>query len=162
MFASPEFWVAVSFFVFLGIVAKVGGFRSIFTALDKRGERVRNELEEARRLREEATAVLAEYKKKAQDAERDAQAIVAAAREEAERVSKEAHARMLDFVARRTAAAESKIAQAEQSAAQAIRDAAADAAIKASEAVLRQEVKGPLGRDLLSKGLDEVKTKLHS
>lgn len=162
MFFTPEFWVLVSFVIFMVIAGYAGAFSKIIDALDARGRRVRAELDEARRLREEAAAVLADYKKKAQEAEAQADAMVAAAREEAERVAKDAHDRITDFVARRTAAAEQKIAQAEQSAAQAVRNAAAEAAVKVSEAVLREQVRGPLGQDLLTKGLGEVKSKLHS
>lgn len=162
MFLTPEFWVLVAFVIFMVIAGYAGAFGKITDALDARGRRVRAELDEAKRLREEAAAVLADYKKKAQEAEREAEAMIVAAREEAERVAKEGHERMTEFVARRTAAAEAKIAQAEQSAAQAVRNAAAEAAIKISESVLREEVKGALGQDLLTKGLGEVKSKLHS
>lgn len=162
MFFTPEFWVLVAFLIFMGIAAYAGAFNKIIDALDGRGRRVRAELDEARRLREEAAAVLADYRKRAKEAEQQAEAMVAAAREEAERTAKEAHDRLTDFVARRTAAAEAKIAQAEQSAAEAVRSAAAEAAVKVSEAVLREQVKGPLGQELLTKGLGEVKSKLHS
>lgn len=162
MFFTPEFWVLVAFLIFVGIAGYAGAFAKVFDALDARGRRVRAELDEARRLREEAAAVLADYKKRAKAAERDAAAMIEAAREEAERTAKEAHDRLTDFVARRTAAAEAKIAQAEAGAAQAVRDAAAEAAVRVSEAVLRDQMKGPLGQDLIEKGLGEVKAKLHS
>lgn len=162
MFFTPEFWVLVAFVIFMGVAAYAGAFTKVIDALDARGRRVRAELDEARKLREEAAAVLADYKKRAQDAEREAEAMIATAREEAERTAQEAHARMTDFVARRTAAAETKIAQAEASATQAVRDAAAEAAVKVSEAVLRDQMKGSAGQDLISQGLGEVKAKLHS
>ena len=82
-------------------------------ALDKRAARIKAELDEARRLRDEAAKLLAEYQRKQSEAEREAEAIVADAKAEAERVAAEAHAKMEDFVARRTKMAETKIAQAE-------------------------------------------------
>ena len=112
MLTEAEFWVAVSFLIFIGVVWWTGGFGMLTSGLDKRGERIRAELDEARRLREEAAGMLEQYKRKRQEAEAEAQAIVTAARGEAERIAEEAHARMEDFVARRTAAAEAKIAQA--------------------------------------------------
>jgi F-type H+-transporting ATPase subunit b len=162
MFFTPEFWVLVAFLIFMGIAGYAGAFNKIIDSLDARGRRVRQELEEARRLREEAAAVLADYRRRAKEAEQEAEAIISAAREEAERTAREGHERITDFVARRTAAAEAKIAQAEASATQAVRAAAAEAAIKVSEAVLRDEVRGPLGQELITKGLGEVKSKLHS
>ncbi|TDR94556.1 ATP F0F1 synthase subunit B [Enterovirga rhinocerotis] len=162
MFATPDFWVAVSFFAFLGLVWKAGGFRMIIGALDKRGERIRHELDEAKRLREEAAALLADYQKKRGEAEKEAEEIVSNARSEAERVARDASERLADFVQRRTAAAETRIAQAEAKATQDVRDAATEAAIKASETVLRDQLRGDGSRELLERSLGEVRTKLHS
>lgn len=162
MLQTPEFWVLVAFVIFMGIAAYAGAFTKMIDALDRRGRLVRAELDEAKRLREEAAAVLADYKRKSQEAEREAEAMIAAAREEAERTAKDAHERMTDFVARRTAAAEAKIAQAEIQATQDVRAAAAEAAVRVSETILREQVRGPLGQELVTRGLGEVKAKLHS
>lgn len=162
MFFTAEFWVLVAFVIFMGIVWKVGGFRLITDAIDARARLVQSELAEAKRLREEAAAVLADYTRRRNEAERDAEAMVAAARDEAERVAAEAHERLADFVTRRTAAAEAKIAQAEVQATQQVRAAAAEAAVKVSEAVLREQVRGQGGEDLLVRSLGEIRSKLHS
>ena len=162
MFSEPEFWVAVAFVIFLAIVWKVGGLNAIVEGLDARGKRIQAELDEAKRLREEASQVLADYRRRREEAEREAETIIANAREEAERVAKETHERMTDFVARRTAAAETKIAQAEVQATAQVRAAAADAAVRVSEAILRDTVTGEKAQELLAKSLTDVKTKLHS
>ena len=159
---EAEFWVAVSFLIFIAIIWKVGGFRTMTQGLDARSERIRAELDEARRLREEAAGVLASYKQRRTEAEREAEAIIAGAREEAERVSRETHERMQDFVARRTAAAEAKIAQAEAQATAQVREAAAEAAIRVSETILRERVTGETAQNLLSRSLADVRTKLNS
>lgn len=159
---TADFWVLVAFLIFMGVIWYVGGFDKILDGIDGRGRRIRAELDEARRLREEAAAVLSGYTARRAEAEREAEALIASAREEAERTGREAHERLTDFVTRRTAAAEAKIAQAEVQATHQVRAAAAEAAVKVSEAVLREQVRGPLGADLLAKSLAEVKTKLHS
>jgi F-type H+-transporting ATPase subunit b len=162
MFYEPEFWVAVAFLIFFAIVWKVGGLSAITQALDARGKRVQAELDEAKRLREEASRVLADYRKRREEAEREAEAIVASAREEAERVARETHERMTDFIARRTAAAEAKIAQAEVQATAEVRAAAAEAAVRVSETILREQVQGEKAHEILAKSLADVRTKLHS
>jgi F-type H+-transporting ATPase subunit b len=162
MFFTPEFWVGVSFLIFLAIVWKVGGFTALIQGLDDRGKRIRAELEEAKRLREEASSVLADYKRRREQAEREAAEIVASAKEEAERTAQEAHQRMTDFVKRRTAAAEAKIAQAESQATAQVRAAAADAALQASETILRERMTGQAAQDLISRSLADVRTKLNS
>src|SRR6266436_4567050 len=113
MFAEPEFWVAVAFVILMGVFAYVGVHKTVLTALDHRSERIKAELDDARRLKDEAAKVLADYKTRRASAEREAEEIIAGAKAEAERIAAEAKAKMEDFVARRTKTAESKIAVAD-------------------------------------------------
>jgi F-type H+-transporting ATPase subunit b len=161
MLAEAEFWVAVAFVIFVGVMIYFGVHKLITDALDQRSGRIRSELDEARRLKDEAAALLAEYRRKQQTAEREAAEIVAGAKAEAERLAAEAKARMDDFVARRTRMAETKIAQAEAQALADVRAAAADAAVAAAEKILTQTVKGSVADDLLTKGIAELKSKLN-
>jgi F-type H+-transporting ATPase subunit b len=160
MFLTPEFWVLVSFLIFLAIVWKVGGFRTMAGGLDARAERIRAELAEAQRLREDAQALLREYEAKRAAAEKEAADIVASARDEANRLAAETQDKMAEFVRRRTAAAETKIAQAEAQAAAEVRAAAVDAAIKASEQILRGEVSGHAADALVAQSLGDIRRKL--
>jgi F-type H+-transporting ATPase subunit b len=161
MFAEPEFWVAVAFVILMGIFAYMGVHRTILTTLDHRSERIRSELEDALRLKQDAAKLLAEYQARRATAEREAADIVASAKTEAERIAAEAKARMEDFVARRTKTAESKIALAEAQALADVRAAAADAAVAAASTVLSQTVKGEVAENLLAKGITEAREKLN-
>ena len=161
MFAEPEFWVAVSFVILMGVFAYVGVHKTVLTALDHRSTRIKAELDDARRLKDEAAKVLADYKARRASAEREAEEIVTGARAEAERIAAEAKAKMEDFVTRRTKTAESKIALAEAQAVADVRAAAADAAIAAASTILSQSVKGEVADDLLAKGIAEVRQKLN-
>jgi F-type H+-transporting ATPase subunit b len=161
MFEDPETWVAVAFVILMGVFAWLGVHRTVLTALDHRADRIRGELDDARRLKEEAARVLAEYKAKRASAEREAEEIVANANAEAERIAAEAKTKMEDFVARRTKTAEGKIALAEAQALADVRAAAADAAVQAASTILSQSVKGSLADDLLAKGIAEVRQKLN-
>lgn len=159
---DAEFWVAVGFVLFLAVAWKLGAFDATLTGLDGRAKRVRHELDEARRLREEAAAVLADYTRRRKEAEKEAETIVASAHEEAARASKEGQAKLEDYIARRTKAAEQKIAQAEAQAATQVRAAAADAAVKVSETILRERLQGNAAQDLLQSSLGEVKGRLRA
>ena len=158
---EAEFWVAVAFFVFVAFLGYVGAHRMILASLDQRRDKIKSELDEARRLREEAEKLLAEYRRRQQDAESEAQTIISSAQAEAERIADEAHARMEELIARRTAIAQTKIAQAEAQALADVRAAAADAAVVAAEKILRQTAKGKVADDLIAKGIEDVKAKLH-
>ncbi|MFA6967042.1 ATP F0F1 synthase subunit B [Bosea sp. (in: a-proteobacteria)] len=155
------FWVGVAFFIFIGILAYFGVPKAIVTALDSRGEKVAQELAEARRLRVEAEKLLAEYEAKRKAAESEAASIIAAANDEAKRLAAEAEAKLNDFVTRRTKSAEDKIALAETQAEAEVRAAAADAATKAAELIIRAQVGGKTGEALFAAGLTEVKAKLN-
>jgi F-type H+-transporting ATPase subunit b len=161
MLFEPEFWVAVAFVILMGVFAYLGIHRTMLTALDRRGERIKAELDEARRLKEEAAKLLAEYKARHASAEREAQDIITSARAEAERIASDAKTKMEDFVARRTKTAEGKIALAEAQALADVRAAAADAAVTAASTILSQSVKGQIADDLLAKGIGEVREKLN-
>jgi F-type H+-transporting ATPase subunit b len=161
MIKEPEFWVAVAFVLFIGVIIYVGGHKKIIEALDRRSARIKAELDEARRLREEAQKLLAEYQRKQREAEQEAEAIVADARAEAERVAAEARSKMEEFVARRTRLAETKIGQAEAQALADVRAAAADAAVAAAETILRETAKGKVADDLIAQGIADVKAKLN-
>jgi F-type H+-transporting ATPase subunit b len=158
---EAEFWVAVAFVIFLAGLGYLGVHRTIIKTLDDRRARIKAELEDARRLKDEAQALLGQYQSKRQDAEREAESIIAGATAEAERLALEARAKMEEFVARRTKLAETKIAQAEAQALADVRAVAADAAVAAAEKILMQTAKGKIAQDLLAKGIDDVKKKLN-
>ncbi|MFZ5732557.1 MAG: ATP F0F1 synthase subunit B [Pseudomonadota bacterium] len=158
---SAEFWVAIAFLILMGIFGWMGVHRTILKALDNRSSRIKDELADARRLKEEAAKLVEEYRARRAAAEREAQDIVASAKADAERIAAETKAKMEDFVARRTKSAETKIALAEAQALADVRAAAADAAVAAASQIMSQTVKGAVADDLLAKGITEVRAKLN-
>src|SRR5271163_3596933 len=159
--AETENWVAIAFILFLGLLAYLGAHRKIIGALDDRQSRIKAELDEAVRLREEAKALLAEFERKGREAEGEAEAIIANAKAEAERLAVEAKTRMEDFVARRTKMAETKITQAEAQALADVRSAAADTAVAAAEKILAAAAKGKVAEDLLAQGIEDIRKKFN-
>jgi len=158
---DAEFWVAIAFIIFVGFLFYMGLHRAILDALDRRGARIKAELDEALRLKEEAEKLLAEYRRRHSEAEREAAAIIAGAKVEAERAGAEAKAKMEDLIARRTKLAETKIAQAEAQALAEVRAAAAEAAVGAAQAILTKTATGKVADDLVARGIQDVKSKLN-
>jgi F-type H+-transporting ATPase subunit b len=158
---DATFWATVALVIFIAIIVymKVPGM--IAKSLDERSARISNELEEARRLREEAQQLLAEYQRKRKDAEQEAADIIAAAEREAGMLVKDAKLRTEDYVARRTALAEQKIAQAEREAVNEVRANAVDLAVEAARKLLAHKVDGKMAESLFKTSLAEVKGKLH-
>ena len=161
MLYEAEFWVAVAFVILMGVFAYFGVHRTILQALDHRSERIKAELDDARRLKEEAAKLVAEYQGRRATAEREATEIIASAKAEAERIAAEAKVKMEDFVVRRTKSAESKIALAEAQALADVRAAAAEAAVTAAARILSQSVKGEVADNLLSRSIAEVREKMN-
>jgi F-type H+-transporting ATPase subunit b len=143
-----EFWVLVAALIFVALVARKAG-RAITGGLDARAARIRGELDEARRLREEAEKLVAEYRAKQQQATAEAAAIVAHATSEAERIAAQS-ARDLELsLERRQRLAEERIAQAEAKAMDEVRAAAIDVAIAAAREVIAAEIDERRGAALL-------------
>jgi F-type H+-transporting ATPase subunit b len=161
MIEDPETWVAIAFIILMGLFGYLGIHRTVLKALDNRSGRIKAELDDARRLKDEAAKVLEQYKARRASAEREADEIIATAKAEAERIASEAKAKMEDLVARRTKTAESKIALAEAQALADVRAAAAEAAVAAASTILSRSVKGKVADDLLAKGIAEVRQKLN-
>jgi F-type H+-transporting ATPase subunit b len=161
LLGDAEFWVAVAFVIFVAGLGYLGVHKMVAKSLDDRAANIKAELDEARRLKDEAAALLAQYQRKRQEAEGEAQEIIAGAKAEADRLAVEAKAKIEEFVARRTKMAETKIAQAEAQATADVRAAAADAAIAAAEKILTAETKGKLAGELIAKGIEDVRKKLN-
>jgi F-type H+-transporting ATPase subunit b len=158
---EPETWVAIAFLIFVGILLKIRTPELVFKALDDRSARIKAELDEALKLRREAEEVLAEYRSRQDEAEKTAQSIIHNAGAEAERMAAEAHAKVEEFIARRTRMAEIKIAQAEAQALADVRSAAADVAVAAAETILTNTTRGAAAEALLARGIADLKAKLN-
>jgi F-type H+-transporting ATPase subunit b len=158
---ETETWVALAFICFVAGLGYIGVHRMLAKSLDERSTRIKAELDEARKLKDEAAQLLADYQRKRQEAEGEAQEIISGAKAEAERLAIEAKAKIEEFVARRTKMAEIKIAQAEAQATADVRSAAAEAAVAAAEKILTLETKGKLASELIAKGIEDVRKKLN-
>lgn len=161
MFEDPTFWVAVSFIIFVGILIWKKVPDMITRALDARAQRISDELEEARRLREEAQALLAEYQRKQHEAEREAEGIVAQAREDATLYAADARKKLDEMLERRRALAESKIAQAEAQAVKEVRARAADIAVAAAAKLIAEELPESKAKSLIDGSVKAVAEKFN-
>jgi F-type H+-transporting ATPase subunit b len=158
---DATFWALVALVIFIGIIVYVKVPATIAKSLDDRANRIRNELDEARDLREEAQQILAEYQRKRKEAEAEAGEIVAAAKREAGIIVTEAKAKTEEYVARRTALAEQKIALAQRDAVNEVRASAVDLAVNAARTILDGKVSGGKASDLFKDSLSELKTRLN-
>ena len=112
---DPAFWAAVAFVIFIAATAKPIS-RLLTAGLDKRADKIRSDLEEAEKLREEAQDLLASYQRQQRDAVKEAEAIVEHAKEEAERLTQQGRERLKAALERREKQAMDRITQAEAAA----------------------------------------------
>lgn len=160
-FFNPEFWVGVAFLGFIALLLyyKVPGLVS--KALDGRAETIRKELDEARKLRDEAAAILADYKKRRAEAAKEGEALLSHARVEAAEFAAETRASLKDMLDRRTRMAQDKIARAETQAAAEVRSAAIDAAVAAAHHVISGKVQGDTAHAMVKKSIGGLKSLLN-
>ena len=157
---DAAFWAAIALFIFIGVVLyyKVPGL--IGKALDGRIKAIEGELAEAERLRQEAKFLLEEYEAKRQAATTEAEGIVAAAREEAFRLTAEAKTSLETLITRRTKAVEDKIGQAESQAVAEVRSRSADVAVEAARLLLTRQM-NQKGDALIDQAIKDVGSKLN-
>lgn len=158
---DQSFWALAALVIFFAILIWLKVPKRLSDSLDSRSERIREELEEARRLREEAQELLAEYQRKRREAEKEAEAIIAAGKHEAELLAEESARKTAELLERRTALAEQKIAQAEAQAVADVRALAVNIALAASETIIRDKAGGSFSNELIAKSIDEIKTRLN-
>lgn len=161
MLKSAEFWVAVAFFLFVGLLLwmKVPGMMA--AGLDQRADAIRKELDEARRLREEAQDLLADYQQKQRRADDEAKAIIEQAEREASALKAQSEAALKESIERRSRIAEDKIARAEAQAIAEVRGAVIEAATTAAERVMQARVQGEAASGLVDASIRELKGKLN-
>ncbi len=161
LLSNSHFWVGIGTLIFFGILLYLNVPALITSALDARAAAIAKELDEAQRLRSEAEALLAEYKKKRAQAEGEAAAILTEAKAEAERYAAESRTALAAQIERRGRQAEEKIAQAEAQAVAEMRALAADRAIAAAETLLATRLDDKRAADLVKRSLEEIPTKLN-
>ncbi len=160
-FGHAESWVLVAFLLFVALLVYLKVPAMLAKMLDERAAKISGELDDARKLRVEAEALLNEYKKKRADAELEAQAIVAHARVNAEEYAAETRRKLGESIERRTKQAEQKIAQAEAQAIKDVRNAVADIAIAAATRLTADNLKGGKGASLIAESIAAVKSRLN-
>ena len=158
---EAEFWVAVAFVIFVGVLGYFGVHKLMVKSIDDRRDRIKAGARRGAPPQSGSASPARHYQRKQQEAEHEAQAIIASAKAEAERLAAEAETKIEEFVERHTKMAESKISQAEAQALADVRSAAAEAAVAAAEQILTQTVKGKVADDLIVKGIADLKGKLN-
>ena len=156
------FWVLVAVLIFFGIVFGFGkAHKTAAAGLDARAERIRGQLDEARKLREAAQGELASFERKRKEAEAEAQEIVARAKEEAKVAAVVAQKSLEESIARRLKSAEERIAQAEMSATREVKNASVQAAIAAVTAVMSQKMGADQDDALIESGIQDLAKRLN-
>jgi F-type H+-transporting ATPase subunit b len=160
LFAEPEFWVLLAVVLFVVGVWKPAR-QWIIGLLDARAVRIRDELDAARRLREEAQQLLAANQKREAEAAAEAEAIIAHARAEAERVAAQAARDLEQTLERRQRLAEERIGQEQAKALAEIRAVAVDVAILAARQVITAELDQTRGAAMIDAAIQALPQQLH-
>jgi F-type H+-transporting ATPase subunit b len=155
------FWTALALLGFFAILIYFKVPDSVGKSLDARAEAIRKDLVDARRMREEAQQLLADYHRRSKEAEEEAKEIVAAARREAETLASETRKTLAETLERRTKAAEEKIARAEAQAVSEVRSAAVDVALVTAEKIMRAKVTGSEADAIIESSISDLKGRLN-
>jgi F-type H+-transporting ATPase subunit b len=157
---NPHTWVYLGFFIFV-VLAGPRIWRALAQMLDRRSLKIKSDLDEAQKLKDEAQALLAEYQRKQRDAMREAEEIISNAKALAQRQIKDSGKKLEENLARREKASLEKIAQAEAQALAEVRREAVDVATAAAGQIIRSQIDGVRGGALIDQAIAEVEKKLH-
>ncbi len=161
MLSDTTFWAFVGLVLFVVVLFVFGAPAMITKSLDDRANRIRTELDEARRLREEAQELLASYKRKQSEAAKNAEDIIKQAKSEAEYLRENAQKEITQRIERRTTLAEQRIAQAEAQAAKEVKALAADLAVDAARMLLAEKMTKTQRNAVLKSDISSVKDRLN-
>lgn len=158
---DATFWALIGLIIFLAILVYLKVPAMMGRSLDERAANIAKELDEARTLREEAQALLAEYHRKRKEAEKEASEIVAAAQREAAALLTEAKEKSEDYIVRRNKLAEQKIAQAEADAVNQVRASAVEIAVAAAGSLIADKMDAKTAGEMFKSSLEQVKNNLN-
>ncbi|HFB2047684.1 MAG: F0F1 ATP synthase subunit B [Hyphomicrobiaceae bacterium] len=160
LFADPKFWVGAAFVIFVLLLMVKGVPSLIAQALDDRSNAIRSELDKAKRLREDAENLLADYQRKCKDVEVEVNRILERAKSEADALQADAHRKLQESIMRRTRIVEEKISSAEKKALSEVRSSAIDRAVSASTHIFKGKLKGDKSSKLLDQSIYGLRDKI--
>lgn len=159
---DTSFWVGAAFLVVIAIFWRMGVHKMIASALDKRSQIIADELDHARKLREEAQELLAQYQRRQRETEDEAKGIIEQAKRDAQRLATESREKIAEQIQRRTKSAEERIARAEAQAIAEVRGQAADLAVMTAHEIIRKRMDQGAQAALIEKSISELRTKLNA
>jgi F-type H+-transporting ATPase subunit b len=157
---NPHLWVNIGLLIFI-VAAGPKLWKALASVLDQRSLRIKNSLDEAQKLRDEAQSLLNEYQRRQKEAAKEAESIIAAAKELAEHQTKDAMVALEASMTRREKLALEKIAQAEAAAAAEVRREAVEVATAATRKLLAQALTDERSTTLVDQSIKELDRKLH-
>ena len=160
LFHDTNTWVLLGFLIFVGFIYKRAA-NIVTTKLDERADNIRKQIEEARTLREEAQAMLAQYQRQQRDAEKAAAELVSAAKVQAEHILKQAQIDAEAAAERQKKMAEARIAQMEAHAVTEIRAVAAEVAVQATRSLIEQKVDAKKAGDILADSIEKLPSRIN-
>lgn len=160
-FYNSTYVVGISFFLFIALLGYLGVHKFLGKALDDRAEGIRNDLNEAKRLREEAQELFAEFERKQKAVEGHVEDIIARAKSEAEVAAEKAKADLEVSIERRLKAADDQIALAEAEAVKEVKDTAVSVAIAAASKVLSERLDDAKAEGLVDAAIKDAGARLH-
>ncbi len=161
IFQDTAIYVLAAFVIVIAVFARAGLHKTMISGLDKRAQRIADEMNEARKMREEAQELLASYQRRQREAEEEAAGIIEQARKDAERMAMDARAKIEEQTERRIKAAEDKIARAEAQALSEVRGQTADLAVEAARHIIRERMDAGAQGAFIDKAISGLREKLN-
>lgn len=156
-FGDPASWVLVAFiiFVILALVAKAPSM--IAKILDSEIEKIKNELNDARKLKEDANSLLADYERKVQNAQKEIEKILDQAKTTAKNHDESARKKVEEYIKRAEQQSIEKITQTEKMALSKVNQEIVSNSIEVAEKIVSENITEENSKKLFSQSVQQIK-----
>tara|TARA_B100000780_G_C20778852_1_gene309267 strand:+ start:14 stop:511 length:498 start_codon:yes stop_codon:yes gene_type:complete len=160
MIIDATFWVAVSFFIFIGVLIYFKIPSKINTILNANIDAIKNEVDDAEKLKDESKNILSEYEEKISNAKTEVKAMLEAAADEAEKHVLKSNEEFHSQMENRKKNTEERIKQMKNQALKDIKNASVKIAISSVESLLKNSLDKNKLNKIFIESLEETKSTL--
>ena len=156
-FYQPSSWVFIAFIIFISITIYLKVPNMVTKLLDEQINKIRNDLDDARKLKEDANSLLAEYERKIESANKEAENIINQAKKNSKIYEENSNKKIEEIISRSEKQSIEKIQQAQKSAINKINEEIINKSVEAAEKIISRNMNDQNNNKLFESSVNQIK-----
>ena len=156
-FYQPASWVFIAFIIFISIAIYLKVPNMVTKLLDEQISKIKNDLDDARKLKEDANSLLAEYERKIEFANKEAENIINQAKNNAKSYEENSNKKVEEFISRSEKQSIEKIQQAQKSAIKKINEEIVNKSVEVAEKIISKNMNDQNNNKLFESSINQIK-----